>query len=259
MKRFILFFSVLLTVVSVFAGDPVFFVQLTDTHFGPEEHFARGRAAVKAINALPVKISFVAVTGDIMHDCIADSNKVNEALAILGGLKVPVHFVPGNHDLLKKAPEATVAVFTNRFGPLISSAEYGGVEFVFVCTEPLAGGAQIKGYDPLNALENLLQSRAADQPSVLFHHTPSIDDFYDNESHKGWRYSKEGLRWIALLHRYPVKAVIAGHFHRDEMHWIGEVPLYIDPPLSSWLGRQAAFRVYEYRDGKIGYRTHYMK
>ncbi|NOU36402.1 MAG: hypothetical protein HOO88_06495 [Kiritimatiellaceae bacterium] len=257
MKRTFFLFAILLTHLPVFAGEPVFFVQITDTHFGLQEHADRARAAVKTINALPVKIAFVAVTGDIMHDCIMDSNVVSEALTIFSGLKAPVHYVPGNHDLLKKSPEETVAVFTNRFGPLISSAEYGGVEFVFVCTEPLSNGIKIQGYDPVSSLDKLLQAHAG-QPAVIFNHAPSVDDFYGNSSHSGWGDSKEGLRWTELLNRYPVKAVIAGHFHRDELHWVGNIPLYAGPPLSSWLGRQAAFRVYEYHDGKLGYRTYYL-
>lgn len=264
MKRIFLFLAVLLTVLSVFAGDPVFFVQITDIHFGavdnpPVDHTERARKAVKAINALPMNIAFVAVTGDIMDDCITDSNKVSEALSVLSELKTPVHYIPGNHDLLKKAPEATVAAFTNRFGPLISSAEYGGVDFVFICTEPLSGGVKIKGYDPLGELETLLKSRAAGQPFVIFNHVPSVDDFYDNGTHNGWGHSESGQRWSALLNRYPVKAVIAGHFHRDEFHWIGNVPLYVCPPLASWLGRQAAFRVYKYQDGKVEYLTQYLR
>lgn len=255
MKRFIL--TILLLAFRCIAAEPLFFVQITDTHLGQRDNLERARAAVKAINALPVKIAFVAVTGDIMHDCIMDSNTVSEALAILGRLKAPVHYVPGNHDLLKKSPEETVAVFTNRFGPLISSAEYGGVDFIFICTEPLSGGAKIQGYDPVSSLEKLLQLHVG-RPAVIFNHAPSVGDFYGNSSYRGWGDSKEGLRWTALLNRYPVKAVIAGHFHRDELHWIGNVPLYAGPPLSSSLGRQAAFRVYQYRDGKLDYRTYYL-
>ncbi len=104
-----------------------------------------------------------------------------------------------------------------------------------------------------------MKSRPAGEPVVIFNHVPSVDDFYDNGTHKGWGHSENGQRWSALLNRYPVKAVIAGHFHRDEFHWIGNVPLYVCPPLASWLGRQAAYRVYKYQDGKIEYLTQYLR
>jgi predicted phosphodiesterase len=254
MKIFLSLFAGLMVFCSAFAGDPVYFVQLTDTHFGQGDHFERGRAAVEAINALPAEIAFVVITGDIMHDCITDSNQVDRTLGILEKLNAPVYFVAGNHDLLKNAPEETAAAFTNRFGPLISSAQYGGVQFVFVCTEPLSGGVRIRGYDPLRELDALL----TECPAVVFHHTPSVDDFYNNRQHAGWGRSDEGRRWAELLNRNHVLAVIAGHFHHDELCWLGDVPLHVGPPLSGRLGRQAAFRIYEYRDGKIGYRTHYL-
>ena len=254
MKRLILLFLLQLTILSVSASDAVFFVQLTDTHFGQAGNAQRTQAAVAAINALPMDIAFVAVTGDIMNNCITDSNAVNEARGIFDELKKPVYFVPGNHDLLKSAPEETAAIFTNRFGPLILSVEYGGVDFVFVCTEPLAGGAQIAGYDPLKELD----SRLTDRPAVIFHHTPAAGDFY-NPKRKGWGRSPDGRRWIELLNRHPVKAVIAGHFHRDEFCWLGAVPLYICPPVSARSDQQAAFRVYQYQDGRVSYRTQYLE
>jgi calcineurin-like phosphoesterase family protein len=242
MKIFLSLFAGLMAFCSAFAGDPVYFVQLTDTHFGQGDGFERGQTAVEAINALPAGISFVVITGDIMQDCITDSNQVNRVFQTLEKLKVPVHFVPGNHDLLKNTPEQTVAVFTNRFGPLISSVEYGGVQFVFVCTEPLTGGVQIPGYDPLQELDALL----TECPAVVFHHVPLTKN------------SETGKRWAALLNRHHVLAVIAGHFHHDELIWSGNIPVFVGPPLSGRLGRQAAFRIYEYRDGKIGYRTQYL-
>ncbi|MDD3276350.1 MAG: metallophosphoesterase [Kiritimatiellales bacterium] len=254
MKRFFLFILIWLTAGFAVASEPVFFVQLTDTHFGSEESFERGRSAVEAINALPMDISFVVVTGDIMQNCITDSNQVNRVFQTLGKLNAPLHFVPGNHDLLKDAPEQTMAAFTNRFGPLISSVQCGGVDFVFVCTEPLSGGVQISGYDPLKELDALL----GDRPAVVFNHVPSADDFYSNQVHNGWRRSATGRQWTEILNRHSVLAVIAGHFHRDEQDWIGAVPLFVATPLSEKAGRQGTFRIYEIEDGRIRYRTQYL-
>ena len=253
MKRIL--FLIILWAFACVAEDSVYFVQLTDAHLGPEDNFERTRAAVEAINALPMDVAFVAVTGDIMQNSIGDSNVVKEARAIFSHLEMPVHFVPGNHDLLKKAPLKTVAAFTNSFGPLISSAEYGGVQFVFVCTEPLAGGVQIEGYDPLGELEPLLE----DHPTVVFHHAPSADGFYKNTMHNGWGRSEIGRQWVELLNRHDVKAVIAGHFHRGEMYWLGDVPLYVCAPIAGKWGRQASFRIYEYSDGHLNYRTQYIQ
>ena len=93
---------------------------------------------------------------------------------------------------------------------------------------------------------------------IVFHHAPSIGSFYKNTLHRGW---EKAIRpeWVRLLNAYGVKAVIAGHFHRDEHHWLGEVPLYISSAMAPYWGRQPTYRIYEYQDGKIGYRTQYLE
>lgn len=259
MKRFLLSAVLLLAVGFVFAGEPLYFVQLTDTHFGQGDNDRRLSDAVEQINALPMDVRFAVFTGDILHDRMADSNTVNRFFQTLEKLEMPVYFVAGNHDLLKTSATGTLAVFTNRFGPLIQSVEVDGVEFVFVCTEPLAGGVQIEGYHPLAELDALLTEKAAGQPAVVCHHIPSVDDFWGGKMHDGWGRTEAGRQWVDLLNRHQVLAVIAGHFHRDEVHWLGDVPLFVGPPLSGWLGRQGAFRLYEVRDGKVESRTQYLR
>lgn len=253
MKNILIAFLILFFALSGFAQE-FSFVQLTDTHFGNDDHFERGREAIRQINALPMEISFVVMTGDIVDDCITDDATVDQVFQTLEPLRVPVHFLPGNHDILEENLAETTAAFTNRFGPLITSAEYEGVRCIFVFTEPLTGELQISGYDPLAELEPLLGGRE----TLVFHHTPSVDSFYNGKAHAGWGRMEVGPRWVDLLNRYDVKAVIAGHFHCDEYHWLGEVPLFVAPPLSGRFGRQGSFRIYKYRDGQISFHTVYL-
>jgi len=135
--------------------------------------------------------------------------------------------------------------------------EYKGVTFIFIYTEPLAESIELEGYDPLVELENILQN-AKGKPTIVFHHTPSVDDFYKNAMHDSWK-PKSRERWEKLLNTYDVKAVLTGHFHRDEHHWLGDTPLYISGPVGGKWGRQATFRIYEYKNGKLGYRTQYIE
>ena len=76
--------------------------------------------------------------------------------------------------------------------------------------------------------------------------------------HSGWKKEIRN-KWVELLNQYNVKAVITGHFHRDEHHWLGKVPLYVYSPISGYWDRQLTYRIYEYRDAKIGYRTQYIQ
>ena len=62
------------------------FVQVSDTHWGARDGLTSTRRIVEAINALPMRIEFVAHTGDIMADNIARKETVDKGLAIMAGL-----------------------------------------------------------------------------------------------------------------------------------------------------------------------------
>ncbi len=234
-----------------------YFVQISDTHFGDGDHAKRVARVVDRINNLPMKIECVVHTGDITMNKILDEATLTNARSVLGDLQVPIHYVPGNHDFLPKLLEETRRTYESNFGTLISKAEYKGVVFIFICTEPLAQSFILEGFEPLKELEGYLQ-RADGRPVLLFHHTPSVEDFYRNKIHEGWK-RKFRDKWEKFINTHNVKAVIAGHFHRDEHHWLGNVPLYVCSPVAGYWGRQATFRIYEFKNGKISYRTQYIK
>ena len=250
-----------ITCVKSYAEEPqenhFYFVQITDTHFGDKDHLDRTKKAVERINKLPMPIKCVVHTGDIAMNNIEDKSVIDFGLSILKKLTVPIHYVPGNHDILRQKLKLTHKAYIEKFGGLISQAEYNDVLFIFVYTEPLRKAFTIEGYPPMELLENYLK-QSEGKPVIVFHHAPSVDDFYKNKFHKSWK-KEMREKWVKLINAYNVKAVIAGHFHRDEHHWLGDVPLYVSPPIAGYWGRQATFRIYEYRNGKIGYRTQYIE
>lgn len=238
--------------------DTLRFVQITDTHFGKFDHNERTKKAVDMINSLPVDISCVVLTGDIMSDnYMTNGAEIDKGLEILGRLKAPLHILPGNHDIKRRTHDAHAKIYRERFGEFLAEKEYNGVVFLFVYTEPLAHAFDAEEFQPLEELEAALK-RAGNKPVLVFHHTPSVTDFYNNGTHRGWHKDIRD-QWVELLNHYKVKAVIAGHFHRDEHHWLGEVPLYVSSSIAGFWGRQATYRIYEYRDGKISYRTQYIR
>lgn len=238
------------------ASNHFFFVQITDCHFGSGDHASRMTNVVDRINALPMPIVCVVVTGDVTSDDITNDAVRMSATGTLARLKMPVHFLPGNHDILMKKVPATVGAFTNSFGPIASTAEYDGVEFLMLYTEPLRRSIHIEGYDPLSWLQTALK-QAGRKPVLIFHHTPPFEDFYDNSIHPGWPAAPRE-QWDKLLQSANVKAVIAGHFHRDELHWSGSIPCFVAPPVAGYWGRQGSFRIYEYDHGAVSYRTVYL-
>jgi 3',5'-cyclic-AMP phosphodiesterase len=234
-----------------------YFVQLSDPHFGLPDSVERAGRCVSEINTLPMPIECVVVTGDITMDKILDADTVGQARKLSSRVSVPVHWLPGNHDIDPNDLPATVAAYEKYFGPLCSKAEYHGVVFLFVYTEPLRRGFAVRGLDVLKWTEEQIEA-AGGKPVIIFHHSPSVDDFYKGRFHDSWK-AESKARWHKLIESHRnVKAVIAGHFHRDEFHWIGDTPLYICPPVASLFNMSVvSYRIYEYTDGKLGYRTEY--
>ena len=239
------------------ADAGVYFVQITDTHFGSRGNVERTAKAVRMINALPMKIQCVLHTGDITSERLTDEPTVASSLAVLKKLKAPLHLVPGNHDLVRRNHAEALAIYRKNYGKLLTEAQYAGVAFIGVYTEPLAKGFKVESFDPLKQLAGALK-RAGNKPTIVFHHTPSVEDFYRNRMHRGWAPAVR-KKWGDLVNAHNVKAVLAGHFHRDEHHWIGRVPLYVSASISGSWGRQASFRIYEYRNGRLSYRTQYIQ
>jgi len=233
-----------------------YFVQISDTHFGDRDFFERTRKVVDAINRLPLAIEFVVVTGDVIMERTSDGVTFTNGLNVLKGLKMPFHILPGNHDIPTKKAQESSQVFTNFTGGFLTQAEHKGVECLFMYAEPLADSFTVEGYDPLKQLEQRLKE-AGGKPVLIFLHTPPVEDFYNNEMHPGWP-KPAADAFSKLVNEYHVKAIIAGHFHRDEMHQIGTVPLYVSPAVATYWGRPTTFRIYEYRNGRIvSYRTQY--
>lgn len=241
-------------------GAPLRFIQISDPHIGGgADHAERLSKTVTLINRLPFKISCVVLSGDLGRDNLDDPGQMAQLTNILGRLKVPVHAVPGNHDIPLKRFAASLQAYTNAFGPLLNRAEYQGVVFLFMFDEPLRTTdyqEKMPDFKPLNWLKTQLAA-AQTNPVILVQHSPCVTDFYRNSMHSTWD-EKNARRWTALVNDYHVSAVLAGHFHRDELHWAGDVPIYVAEPLAGYYNRQGAFRIYTWEDGHLSYNTVYL-
>jgi len=255
---FLLFISISVLFPQIKDSDkPIYFVQITDSHFDENESEERIGKIINSVNQLPMEIECVVHTGDVTQEKLHDKAVVDKAVAIFKGFNPPVQFVAGNHDIMKETYESDKTTFINNFDSLITYNEYKGVVFLTVFTEPLAQSFIDKSFNPLLELETRLK-KSSGKPVIVFHHSPSVKDFYRNQMHDSWEKDRRD-EWITLINKYNVKAVITGHFHRDEHHWLGSVPLYVSAPISAYWGRQLTYRIYEYKNGKIGYRTQYLQ
>lgn len=260
-RRFAALWVLMLVFALPLRAEPLTFtfVQITDTHLGIPENDRRTRKIVDAVNALPMTVACVVHTGDIYDRRVRENPEAAaRAAAVFAPLRVPVYFVPGNHEIdLFRMADRTEAAYTKAFGPLSYSKPVAGMLFVFTYSDPLREGVSLPGFDPLDSLRQELE-KSHGAPVLLFHHCPSVEDFYANRLHPGWN-SHVREHWVRLINRFNVKAVIAGHFHRDECHWLGDVPLYVSGPVAEKYGRQAGYRIYEYKDGRLSYTTQYLE
>ncbi|MCL1857504.1 MAG: metallophosphoesterase [Kiritimatiellaeota bacterium] len=256
MKRWFFVLAGFLLAVKVSGADPFRFVQITDTHHGMSVHAARLDKAIDQINRLPFPVAFVLHTGDFASD-----NLRNAAEAIsnsLSRINVPVLKVAGNHDILPNRLNETVAAYTNYLGDLCFRYETNGVQFLGLFTEPLRKEYVIEGYDPLAWLGEQLDANPT-MPTIIVHHSPDTDDFYNNKVVAGWPEAPQ-TKWRETLKRGKVEAIITGHFHRDELHFSEDgIPTYVAAGMASFWGRQGTFRIYTYRDGRLSYQTVYIE
>ena len=84
--------------------SPVYFIHLSDTHFGPTPEYARqghrshpyARHVVEMINRLPVRPDFVMHTGDVTTHPTPEAYAL--AAEVFSALEVPIYYATGNHD-----------------------------------------------------------------------------------------------------------------------------------------------------------------
>lgn len=235
-----------------------FFAQITDTHWGAGDTLDLTRTAVAMINKLPVPLEFVVHTGDVLADKIGDDRMVREGLEVMKGVKAPVYYLPGNHDILKDDSINTARLFERYFGARNGRIEVRGVVCLFVCTELQEGDTRTPGHVQREWVEDKLKE-AGKRPVLIFMHKPPIQDLLAEGHAEAWDKGNYHPRWAQLFNEHPeIKAVVAGHLHRDELHWIESVPVYVGSSLAPFWDRQPSFRLYEYRDGRLSYWTIYL-
>lgn len=234
-----------------------FFVQLTDTHFGDEgsEYFLS--KSVESINKVRMNIEFVVVTGDIFSESIQRPETVRGLKSIMSGLKAPVHYLAGNHDV---SNERDREIYEKEFGPLAYQSECEGVVLLFMHVETLSYRYKLDGYEPVKWLEERLRE-SKDRPVVLFLHSPPVMDYHDYTLKQSW-HDKEALEnFREIIRSHPnIRAVIGGHLHESTLGWIGETPVFVaESQLKTFNHGDSCYRIYEYDKGKVGFYTQYLR
>ena len=230
------------------------FVQLTDTHISSSSGSMSTNIIVNMINKLRLPYDLVIHTGDIIHSR-ASEEEMKQASDFFKFRK-KAYFVPGNHDITFDRSEKYVKQFETHFNPVNYTIHpQPGIRFAFFNSQAISDRAfKITRKLAFEALRQMLDKK---EPTLLFCHAPGLPDFYNNKIHIGWK-DETMQKWTDIMKAGGVKAVLAGHFHRDEYHIVNDIPFYICAPVAGFWGRQGSFRHWTMVDGQFTYRTIYI-
>ena len=195
---------------------PFTFVQISDTHIGfdkPANPDVRATAlqAVERIKALAVKPDLILHTGDITH--LSKDEEFDAAKQILGGLDVPIFYVPGEHDVLDEGQGKAFLAHYGRGTQGLGwySFDHQGVHFVALnnvaALKP--GGMAHLGEDQIAWLRKDLSALPASTPIVVFAHIPLWTVY------EAWGWGTDDAdQALALLRRFGSVTVLNGHIHQ---------------------------------------------
>ena len=237
-------------------NDIYIFVQLTDNHLGADPKCSKiTENLIKEINKYKDQrpIDFIAITGDLF-----DGRQYNSALDdykyIQKKSDFPIHALAGNHDYnLQRAGIADKAVggrnaelWKENFGAFNYYVDIRNVRFIFMSTECLISGIDTEKNDFYKWLEARLdEASGCSKDIIIFTHMPIVKNFYKGRLSSAYS-EHEYQKLEQLLQKYKVNAIVAGHFHFEELDMLGNIPVYVCPASVNRLCDSGKFRVYEY-------------
>jgi 3',5'-cyclic AMP phosphodiesterase CpdA len=204
-------------------GVPFFFVHLSDPQLGmymADSSFAQETANLELAVATANRLhpSFVIVTGDLVNQ-VGNKREIEEYRRIMSRLDddITLYNVPGNHDVGNVPTRATIDAWRKRFGPDHYSFAAGGLTGIVLNSSLIAAPDEAR--DLYEAQEKWLigeleRAREAGRQVVVFQHHPWYLDTADEpDSYSNIPRVRRG-KYLALLQKYGVRTVLAGHDHR---------------------------------------------
>ncbi len=236
---------------------PLVFAVLSDTHVGRKNDVAYLERAIHIIEGYRPRVELIVVAGDLTDGFSASQVERYEAAVAKAG--IPVFDVPGNHDVGFRPTRRRMERYYRIMGedPLPRAVTVKGRHFVgfnsqWLNTRRRPPEPGDPGFDQLDRLEQVLAGLPKG-PVFLVHHIPSMPNFVKLRGKPTWH--QVFLRqYHRILRTYPVVAVFAGHFHRDELYFVEGRPLLVSPALSTKYRMTPGFRIYTHDRRGLKYR-----
>ncbi|MEZ5660895.1 MAG: metallophosphoesterase [Burkholderiaceae bacterium] len=227
------------------------FAVVADTHVNESENDgsspyltnaqanARARHVFSQIAQIQDELAFVVHLGDIVHPVPGIDGyvpAVENFKAIAAGLRIPLHVVPGNHDVGDKLVDwmpadhvcsEYLAKYRSFFGPDWFSFERDDSAFVFLNTVLMNSGLP-EEREQAQWLDAELERLRGRRIFCFMHYPPYLHDAaepgnYDNID----RPARDWL--LERLGRDDVEAVFCGHVHNYWLDTIGRALFYMLP------------------------------
>ncbi len=227
MRKTLLLLCTLAALASAGAAQqaPWFFLQLSDPQFGMYEAnagFDQERANFEFTIATANRLhpAFVIVTGDMVNKA-GEPEQIRAYREIARKLSpgIPIYQVAGNHDVGNQPTAESLATYRRNFGPDYFSFRSGNLAGLVLNSVIIHSPANVPEELAkqekwlINELEKARQEGIRNL--VVFQHHP----FYVKEVGEPDQYFNIPLerraKYLALLERYGVKYVFAGHYHRN--------------------------------------------
>lgn len=195
------------------SADDLFFVQLSDTHWGFKDDKVNPdfegtlKKAIAGVNALSRQPDFIVVSGDMIHttkDAAERRQRMTDVKGMLGELKVKeIRFAPGDHDANADKGEA----YKEIFGAPYYAFDAKGAHVVVL--DNVSDPEFKLGEAQLAWLAADLAALPADRPVIAVTHRPLFELYRP----WGW-FTPDGDKAMELLR--PRKAtVFYGHVHHE--------------------------------------------
>jgi 3',5'-cyclic AMP phosphodiesterase CpdA len=199
-----------------FAADPgtVFFVQLSDTHWGfnnPKinpDFAGTLKKAIAEINSLQGDPDFLIFTGDETHttaDPAVRRQRMGQFKDIIAALKIKdIKFIPGEHDAALDNGKA----YSEFFGAPHYAFDVKGVHFIVLDNVSTPDGSL--GDDQRTWLAGVLNGFDKNSQIVVFAHRPLIDVYPAWD----WR-TKDAALVLPLFKPFKNVKLFYGHIHQE--------------------------------------------
>lgn len=245
---------------------PFFFVQMSDPQFGmftKNADFAQEtinlEMAIATVNRW--RPAFVVMTGDLVNKA-GDPKQIAEYQRITARLdrSIPLHNLPGNHDVENEPTPASVAAYVKRFGRdyyTFTSHSLSGVVLNSSLIHSPAGAPAL--YEAqLNWLRTELARlrRGGARHIVIFQHHPwFLQNVKEADQYFNIPLERRALH-LSLFHEFGVKYLFSGHYHRNASGFDGDIEMTTTGPVGMPLGEgtQSGLRVVIVRDTGLSHR-----